>query len=80
MLTGISFDAQHPALQNHTTFTTFAEEEAKAAKRAARQAAAESGDAAPAVWGKGKGKEIAIEELWKPGGAAISFWEAAGVQ
>lgn len=30
--------------------------------------------------GKGKGKEILIEELWKPSGGAVSFWEAAGVE
>lgn len=57
-----------------------AEEEAKAAKRAAREAASESATTESAAGAKGKGKQILIEELWKPFGAAITFWEAANVE
>jgi translation initiation factor 2D len=69
-------------LQNHSTFSTISEEETKDAKRAARQVASQNGDvlAKAGGKGKGKGKEILIEELWKPSGGAVSFWEAAGVE
>lgn len=77
-----SFDSSHPFLHSHAPFTTIAEEEAKAAKRAAKLVAtAEAGTAGgPSGASKGKGKEISIEELWKPSGAAASFWEAAGIE
>jgi len=29
---------------------------------------------------KGKGKEIHIEELWKPSSTSIPFWEACGLE
>jgi translation initiation factor 2D len=29
---------------------------------------------------KGKAKELEIQELWKPSGGAIAFWEACGVE
>nr|XP_018262747.1 translation initiation factor 2D [Kwoniella dejecticola CBS 10117]OBR84905.1 translation initiation factor 2D [Kwoniella dejecticola CBS 10117] len=74
-----SFDPQHPSLQNHNEFTTVSQEEAKAAKKAARDAAKSAGTGVPAS-AKGKEKDLlVIEELWKPTGAASSFWEAAGV-
>ncbi|WVR06767.1 hypothetical protein IAU60_003802 [Kwoniella sp. DSM 27419] len=84
-----SFDAKHHSLQNHVDHTTIAEEEARAAKKAAREAAAQSGEGVPSAGSsgatgaaqgtKGKGKEMTVEELWKPAGAAISFWDACGV-
>ncbi|WWD17017.1 hypothetical protein CI109_101453 [Kwoniella shandongensis] len=83
-----SFDAQHPSLQSHVDFKTVAEDEAKAAKKAAREAAltnndptAPSGSSGVSAAGgaNGKGKEIVVEELWKASGGAITFWEACGV-
>jgi translation initiation factor 2D len=78
------YDAQHPAVQGHVSHLTIAEEELKAAKRAAREAAADgvipSGSGSGSGKDKGKGKELVIEEVWKPSGASISFWEAAGVE
>ncbi|WVW84182.1 hypothetical protein I302_106212 [Kwoniella bestiolae CBS 10118] len=84
-----SYDPNHPSLQNHTEHTTIAQEEQKAAKKAAREAALSvdgegSGTSAQPInssnaGNKGKGKELEIEELWKPSGGAIGFWEAAGV-
>ena len=74
-----SFDAGHPSLESHVPFLTIAEEESKAAKRAAREAAADGG-AATSSMAKGKGKEILVEEMWKPAGGAIPFWESAGVE
>lgn len=73
----LSCDVNHPSIQGHTTFVTIAEDDAKAAKRAAREAAA-VGDGS--VTGKGKRRELEVEELWKPGPGAVSFWEAAGVE
>jgi len=55
---------------------TIAQDDLKAAKRAAREAAAVDG----AAQGKGKAKELTIEELWRPSAVAVSFWEAAGVE
>ena len=55
---------------------TIAQDDARAAKKAAREAAATDG----VVAGKGKAKELDIEELWRPSGGAIPFWEAAGVE
>lgn len=66
----------HPSLQAHAPYMTIAQEEVRAAKRAAREdaAAGTSSDA------KGKGKQLQLEELWKPSGSAIPFWEAAGLE
>ena len=75
-----SFDVQHPSLKDHVTFMTVAEEEAKAAKRAARENGMGNGEAAHIGSTKGKAKEIAIEELWKRSAGAPLFWEAANVQ
>ncbi|WWC69900.1 uncharacterized protein I206_103843 [Kwoniella pini CBS 10737] len=83
-----SFDPQHPSVQNHTEFTTIYQEELKAAKKATREAITQYGSSTIAKNGnnvivgssiKGKEKEILIEEIWKPTGAATPFWEAAGV-
>ncbi|KAK8864673.1 hypothetical protein IAR55_001924 [Kwoniella newhampshirensis] len=79
-----SFDTQHPSLQSHVEFTTVAEDEAKAAKKAAREAASTndgegSGPSHPSASGNGKANKIAVEELWKASGGALTFWEACGV-
>ncbi|WWC94546.1 hypothetical protein V866_001392 [Kwoniella sp. B9012] len=86
-----SFDPNHPSLQNHSEFTTIAQEEHKAAKKTAREAAsnpdgessnntnAQRSGISDGGVAKGKGKELEVEELWKPSGGAIGFWEAAGV-
>jgi translation initiation factor 2D len=58
---------------------TILEEETKSAKRAAREAAAD-GSQEPVGNGKGKARELVVEEVWKPSGAIISFWEAAGIE
>lgn len=55
---------------------TIAQEEAKASKKAAREAASEQ----TTNGGKSSNKQsLDIEELWKPAGGAISFWEACGI-
>lgn len=55
---------------------TIAQEEAKASKKAAREAASEQ----TTNGGKSSDKQsLDIEELWKPAGGAISFWEACGI-
>lgn len=73
---------KHPSIETHAPHLTIAEEEAKAAKRAAREAAAASEETATTstVNAKGKGKEIPIEELWKPSSSSIPFWEACGIE
>lgn len=67
----------HPSIETHAPYLTIAEEESKAAKKAAREAATEE-QAVSTV--KGKGKEIPIEELWKPSSSSIPFWEACGLE
>ncbi|TXT09017.1 hypothetical protein VHUM_02491 [Vanrija humicola] len=62
------FDPQHPAVDGHVQFTTVAEDEAKMAKRAAREAAA------------AEAEQMSIEELWRPAGSATAFWEACGIE
>jgi translation initiation factor 2D len=27
-----------------------------------------------------KGKQLLIEELWKPAGSGLAFWEACGIE
>jgi len=76
---GKRYDAKHPSVTGHITHLTITEEETKAAKRAAREAASAEGEAVSGG-GKGKGKELVIEEVWKPSGTSTSFWEAAGVE
>ncbi|OXG29680.1 translation initiation factor 2D [Cryptococcus neoformans Ze90-1] len=72
----VSFDSRHPSLQAHVDYMTIAQEEAKAAKKAAREAASDQ----PTKGGKSSSKQsLDIEELWKPASGAISFWEACGI-
>ncbi len=49
-------------------------------KRAAREAARSEAEGMPGSGGKGKGKEIVIDELWKPSSGAMSFWEKCGIE
>lgn len=75
----IRIDAKHPSIQHHAPFLTISKEESKAASKAARETAvAESGEAG--MVNTPKGKQLAIEELWKPAGAGIGFWEACGIE
>ena len=62
---------------------TIAEEELKASKKAAREAISQQDQ--PGISGssggaKGKGKEVVIEEMWKPSSTSIQFWEACGIE
>jgi len=53
----------------------------KASKKAAREALSEEGQSSGSGSGvKGKGKEIVIEEMWKPSSTSLQFWEACGVE
>jgi len=80
--TDIRIDPKHPSIENHGPHSTIAEEELKASKKAAREARSEegqvSGSGSEGV--KGKGKEIVIEEMWKPSSTSLQFWEACGVE
>ena len=67
----------HPAIAGHSSYLTISEEEAKLAKKAAREAAS-NGESS--TGSRAKGKELVIEELWKPHGTAVSFWESAGIE
>lgn len=71
-VTVVSFDSRHPSLQAHVDYMTIAQEETKAAKKAAREAASDQPTS-------GYKQSLDIEELWKPAGGAISFWEACGI-
>lgn len=73
----IRFDPSHALIDGHKTHVTIAEQEAKEAKRAARDAAV---DGTVDAKGKGKGRELAIEEFWKPAGHAVEFWEMCGIE
>ena len=58
---------------------TIAEADAKAAKKAA-EGATTNGDTVPNGGVKGKGKQLDIEEKWKPREPGVAFWQAAGVE
>jgi hypothetical protein len=74
-------DPKHPSIENHGPHSTIAEEELKASKKAAREAPSEEGGSSGSGSGvKGKGKEIVIEEMWKPSSTSLQFWEACGVE
>ncbi|ODN72795.1 hypothetical protein L202_08231 [Cryptococcus amylolentus CBS 6039] len=77
-VTVVSFDPKHPDLQAYEGYTTIAQEEAKAVKKAAREAAAnpEGADGKPA---QSASQPIDIQELWKPISPALLFWEACGL-
>jgi translation initiation factor 2D len=73
----LAINSNHDALQSHRNHRTVAQE--AAAQGAAASSAADvasSGHAASAS----AGKELAIEEFWKPSGNGVSFWEACGVR
>jgi hypothetical protein len=80
--TNIRIDPKHPSIENHGPHSTIAEEESKASKKAAREALSEEGVSNGSGSGgvKGKGKEIFIEEMWKPSSTSLQFWEACGVE
>jgi len=79
--TDIRIDPKHPSIENHGPHSTIAEEELKASKKAAREARSEEGVSnASGSGAKGKGKEIVIEEMWKPSSTSLQFWEACGVE
>lgn len=69
-VTVTGFDASHALLQGHRPHKTINEEDTKAAKRAAREAA----ESEPT------GKTMDIQELWKPAGTATAFWEECGIE
>lgn len=77
-------DKEHPALDGHVSFVTIAEEDAKMAKRAKREAQQAEGGTVSRNGGTsaavGKGKEMVVEELWRPSGQAVAFWKTAGVE
>jgi len=73
-----SFDVKHPSLLSHEDFLTIAQDDARAAKRAAKAAA--SGEGTTAGAGGAKSKVLDIEELWRPSGTGAAFWEVAGVE
>ncbi|GMK53938.1 hypothetical protein CspeluHIS016_0105240 [Cutaneotrichosporon spelunceum] len=64
-----SFDPKHPAIDGHVSFKTISEDEAKAARRTAREEEA----AAPP-------KTLDIQELWRPAGSSAAFWAACGIE
>ncbi|WVO15234.1 hypothetical protein L204_102883 [Cryptococcus depauperatus] len=71
----VSLDPQHPSLEAHKEYVTISQEETKLAKKAAKEAASDAALNSP----QALSQSMAIEELWKPSGGAISFWEAAGI-
>ena len=81
-MTDIRIDPKHPSIENHGPHSTVAEEESKASKKAAREVLSEEGGNSASGSGgvRGKGKEIVIEEMWKPSSTSLQFWEACGVE
>ncbi|EIW65985.1 hypothetical protein TREMEDRAFT_45974 [Tremella mesenterica DSM 1558] len=71
----VSVDQSHPALDGHKGHLTVAEEDRKAAKRAMKEAEGDNMRVAE----KGMKGELKIEELWRPTGANVGFWEECGV-
>lgn len=69
-VTVTGFDPSHALLQAHAPFKTIGEEETRAAKRAAREAA----ESEPT------GKQMDIQEMWKPAGTSVAFWEECGIE
>ena len=73
------FNQAQPSIQGHAPFLTIAKDDAKSASKAAREtAAAEMGEAG--MVSTPKGKQLLIEELWKPAGSGLAFWEACGIE
>ena len=66
----------HVALQTHRPFVTIAQQDRKLAKQAAKLEAQTNGDATKPPGDRAK----TIEELWKPAGQNVAFFEAAGIR
>ncbi len=71
-----SINANHDLLQSHRPHKTIAEQ---SAKEAAAVSAEEEKNGSSAASG-GTGKEISIEEFWRPTGHGVAFWETCGVR
>jgi translation initiation factor 2D len=77
-LTG-RYDASHPSIEGHAPYLTISEQGAKEAKKAARENVAADLEKSGMVESS-KGKQLAIEELWKPLGPGATFWEICGIE
>lgn len=74
--------AEHPFIVLHKTHKTIAKEEEQLKRATAAQMdqpALTQGEV-PTSKSKGKCNEMSIEEVWKPNGVSLAFWEARGVQ
>lgn len=75
--------AEHPSISLHRAHKTIAKEEEQLKRAEAVsdkvQTVVGRGETA-SVNGKGKSKEMSIEEIWKPNGSNTAFWEAFGIE
>jgi translation initiation factor 2D len=80
-ITITTIHAEHPSIALRRAHKTIAKEEEQL-KRAAAAPDQNSAVAAqtPSGNGKGRPKEMSIEEMWKPNGANIAFWETCGIE
>lgn len=82
-ITITTIHAEHPSIALHRAHKTIAkeEEQLKRAESGSDKAQIVPGRSeTSSANGKGKPKEMAIEEMWKPNGANIAFWEACGIE
>lgn len=82
-ITITTIHAEHPSIALHRAHKTIAKEEEQLKRAAAtpdqNTTVAARGET-PSWNGKGKPKEMSIEEMWKPNGANVAFWEACGIE
>lgn len=74
--------SEHPSIALHKAHKTIAkeDEQLKRATAAEKDQAAVTQVETSSAKGKGKSNEMSIEEVWKPNGVNLGFWEARGVE
>lgn len=81
-ITITAIHSEHPFIALHKAHKTIAkeDEQLKRATAAEKDQAAATQVETPSAKGKGKSNEMSIEEVWKPNGVNLGFWEARGVE
>lgn len=75
--------SDHPAIALHRQHKTIAKEEEQMRRTTVISDNAEqasTGKAIPSAKDRGKNGELSIEEVWKPNGVSIGFWEECGIE
>jgi translation initiation factor 2D len=82
-ITITAIHTEHPFIALHKEHKTIAKEDEQLRRTTAVSGKDQPGvtqSETPATKGNGKNSEMSIEEVWKPNGVSLPFWEACGIE